>query len=428
MVKYDAVVVGAGVLGLSTAYHIKKLCPNDKILVVDKLGAAGQGNTAKSAGMLRSFFYSPTNFALADASIDFCEHLQENLGVKLKIKWTGYLWLLSGEDYERLEPTLKKLGGIGLQYKVYEKEELAERLKLRTDVAGEEDSKRMGLVDIDKGVLVPKAGSVDVDAVVNFYESEFSKLGGETQFNTKVEGIIVEPRDPLGVPGEPYFWQEPRVAGVNTSRGEVKAEKTIVAVGVWASSLLDPIGIDCRVKARKRQIFCVKAGTEELRRLLWAEGFNKEGCMPFTILPKPRVYVKPALDEDAFWFCYGDESPRAFEIEDDPQPEENYYRYGIYQVFVKYFPQFVGVQPFTSFAGQYAVNTIDGQPVIFEKNDLLMVGGASGSGIMKADAIGRIAASLYAGQEYATLFGGKKFKVSDLGITKRRVELEKLII
>lgn len=277
-------------------------------------------------------------------------------------------------------------------------------------------------------MFIPKAGSVDVDSLVSFYESEFIKLGGEIQYNTEVEDIIVEPCDPLGVLGEPYFWQESRVAGVKTNKRKIKAKKTVIAAGAWAPFLLDQVGIDSHVKARKRQIFSVKANTEELRRLLWAEGFNREGCVPFTILPKPRVYVKPALEENAFWFCYGDEFPRAFKMEEDAQPEENYYQYGIYQVFVKYFPQFVGKHPFTSFAGQYAVNTIDGQPVIFEENDLLVVGGASGSGIMKADAIGRIAASLYAEEEYATLFGGKHFKVSDLGMAERRVELEKLII
>lgn len=428
MGEYDAIVVGAGVLGLSTAYYIKKMCPNDKILVVDKLGAAGQGNTAKSAAMFRGFFYSHTNFTLADTSIDFYKHLQEHLGVNLKIKWTGYLWLFRDQEYKILEPALKKLSGRGLKYKVYGREELAERLKLVTKVSGEEDSKRMGLVDVDEGVFVPKAGSLDVDNLVGFYESEFTKLGGKIQYNTRVEEIVVEPCDPLGVPGEPYFWQESRAAGVKTDKGKIEAKKTVVAAGAWSPFLLDQVGIYSHVKPRKRQIFSVKASTKELKRLLWAEGFNREGCMPFTILPKPRAYVKPALEEDAFWFCYGDEFPRAFEMEEDPQPEENYYRYGIYQVFVKYFPQFVGKQPFTSFAGQYAINTIDGQPVIYEENDLLVAGGASGSGIMKADAIGRIAASLYAGNEYAKLFGGKQFKVSDLGMRERRVEPEKLII
>ena len=59
---------------------------------------------------------------------------------------------------------------------------------------------------------------------------------------------------------------------------------------------------------------------------------------------------------------------------------------------------------------------------------MIVVGGASGSGVMKADSMGRIAAALYNGEEYAILYGDKKFKVSDLGLKNRRVEREKLII
>jgi glycine/D-amino acid oxidase-like deaminating enzyme len=58
----------------------------------------------------------------------------------------------------------------------------------------------------------------------------------------------------------------------------------------------------------------------------------------------------------------------------------------------------------------------------------MVVGGASGSGILKADAVGRIAAALYNGEEYALLYGGKGFKVSDLGLKHRSVEPEKLVI
>jgi hypothetical protein len=58
----------------------------------------------------------------------------------------------------------------------------------------------------------------------------------------------------------------------------------------------------------------------------------------------------------------------------------------------------------------------------------MMAGGASGSGILKADAIGRIATALYNNEEYAMLYGDKKFKVSELSIKNRNVEPEKLVI
>jgi hypothetical protein len=42
--------------------------------------------------------------------------------------------------------------------------------------------------------------------------------------------------------------------------------------------------------------------------------------------------------------------------------------------------------------------------------------------------MGRIAAALYGGEEFANLYGERKFKVSDLGLKNRSVEPEKLVI
>lgn len=428
MAEYDAVVVGAGIIGLATAYHMKKKRPDDRILVIDRMSTAGQGNTAKSAAMFRSFFYSHTNLTLVDTTVEFFKHVQNELESDLKLKWAGYLWLFSKEQYRTIEPVLKSMAEKGLAHEVYEAEDLANRLNLRVEVTTDEEAQMMGLANVDKGVFVPKAGSIDIDLLVQFYETEFKRMGGETRYNTKAEHIIVQPEEPLGMPDEPFFWQKSRVTGVNTTKGIIEAKKTVVAAGVWAKTLLSRVGVYMPMEPIKRQLFSVKASTPKLKQLLNVEDFNAEHCMPFTILPKPAVYMKPAVEEDAFWLSYGDHFPRAFKLEDDPQSEENFYRYGIYQVVTKYFPQFLGAQLYSSWAGQYELNTIDGQPVIFEEKDLVVVGSCSGSGNMKSDAIGRIAAALYAGEEYAHLYGHEKFKVSDLSLAKRDVEPEKLII
>ncbi|HEX9913912.1 MAG TPA: FAD-dependent oxidoreductase, partial [Candidatus Bathyarchaeia archaeon] len=66
----DILVIGAGVLGLSSAYHMKLRDPTKKILVIDKFSGPGQGNSAKSEGGFRNIFTSETNYLLADTSID----------------------------------------------------------------------------------------------------------------------------------------------------------------------------------------------------------------------------------------------------------------------------------------------------------------------------------------------------------------------
>ncbi|MDH5390464.1 MAG: FAD-binding oxidoreductase [Candidatus Bathyarchaeota archaeon] len=428
MAEYDVLIVGAGILGLSTAYHVKNRNPELDVLIVDKLGAAGQGSTARSAGAFRCLFSSRTNFALADSSAEFYKHIQNDLGFDLKLRWTGYLWLFSENGYRKMLPVLKNLRGKGFQCVEYDESELAKKLDMRTKFVEDEEAQLMGLGNVHKGILISKAGLIDIDSLVKFYELEFLRMGGKIQYNTEVKEIVVEPRQSLGIPGEPYFWQDAIVVGVKTTKGLMRAKKTIIAAGAWASQLLDPIGIECFIKAKKRQIFSVKANTGALRKLLFTKEFTNAGCLPFTILPKPSAYIRPAPEEDAFWLAYADEFPRAFKIEDNPEPEENFYKYGLYQVLVKYFPQFTGCQPFSAFAGLYEINSIDGQPLIFEENGLIVVGGASGSGILKADAIGRIAEALYGGEAYALLYGDRKFKVSDLGLKNRSVEPEKLVI
>ncbi|MGC8998014.1 MAG: NAD(P)/FAD-dependent oxidoreductase [Candidatus Bathyarchaeia archaeon] len=428
MVEYDAVIVGAGVIGLSTAYHIKRQNPHSKILVVDKFNAAGQGSTAKSMSAFRCLFSSPINYVLSDSSVDFYSHVQTELGVDLKLLFVGYLWLLSEDDFMEMASILKELAAKNLRYQEYEAEDLAKRLGLTIYLQSDEEAELMGLKDVYKGIFIPKAGIVDADCVVKFYEEEFMRLGGEIRYGVKVEDLIVEACQPLGITGEPFFWQESRVSGVKTNCGIIKAKKTILAAGAWIPQLLDNVGIECFIKPKKRQVFAIEAKNPLLRQLLFAQGFNSVGCIPFTILPKPRVLIRPFPSEGVFWLSYADDFPRAFRLEEDPQPEKNFYQYGIYQVLVKYFPQFRNCRPYSAFAGLYEINTLDGHPVIFGERDLIVVGGASGSGIMKADAIGRIAAALYNGEEYALLYGGRKFKVSDLSIKGRRVEPEKLQI
>ena len=428
MAEYDALIVGAGIVGLSTAYHLKSKNPELNVLVVDKLGAAGQGSTAKSAAAFRCLFASRTNFALADSSAEFYRHVQEILKFDLKLRWAGYLWFFDEEGYRNMLPVLKDLASKGFKYTEYDEPELARKLEMRTNFTSDEEAQMMGLGSVHKGIHIPKAGLIDVDSLVKFYESEFLRLGGRIQYNTEVTEIVVEPHQPLGMPGEPFFWQEALITGVKTTKGLIKAKKTIVAAGAWTAQLLDHLGIECFIKAKKRQIFSIKANTDALRKLLFCREFSNAGCLPFTILPKPSAYIRPAPEEDALWLAYADEFPRAFKVEDNPEPEENYYRFGLYQVMVKYFPQLTDCQPFSAFAGLYEINTIDGQPLIFEENGLMVAGGASGSGILKADAMGRIATALYNGEEYALLYGDKRFKVSDLGLKNRSIEPEKLVI
>mgnify|MGYP000032265395 CR=1 FL=1 len=117
-----------------------------------------------------------------------------------------------------------------------------------------------------------------------------------------------------------------------------------------------------------------------------------------------------------------------YKIEEQYIPSMKFYEKEIYPILSSYFPQFRNVRPTNAWSSIYEVTTIDRQPVIFEENDLIVVGGGSGYGLMKADAIGRIATAVYYGEKWAQLFGGEKFKCENLSIKHRNVEPELFIL
>jgi glycine/D-amino acid oxidase-like deaminating enzyme len=79
-------------------------------------------------------------------------------------------------------------------------------------------------------------------------------------------------------------------------------------------------------------------------------------------------------------------------------------------------------------AGLYSYNTVDFLPFVFKENNLIVVGGDSGSGIMKGDSLGRITSAIYGDREEGGLYGDIPYKVSKLSFERRDVEREEWVI
>ncbi len=353
--------------------------------------------------------------------------MQEEEGFDLGMKFVGYLFLLTRNQYKTLSSILVELQRRGLRYELLDTGFLEEKLGIKASVTGDEEAELMGLEDIHVGVYVREAGIMRPEKLVDYYYSRLKEMGVKFMFNTRVEELVLEPKNKLGLPYEPLPWQEAMVVGAKTAKGVIRAKRKIVVAAVARTFLLlDPIGVDVHSKPKKRQVFAIKASTNELKELLYIKGLNEYNVAPMMILPK-GVYVRPVPEENSFWVGVSDHLGRPFKWEEDPQPEQHFYIYGIYPVLHTYLPQFTNARPEASWAGLYDIS-IDSQPVIFEVAGMIVAAGTSGSGIMKADAIGRIVAAIYSGEKTAELYGGEKFHVEDLGLTKRRVEEEKLVI
>jgi FAD-dependent oxidoreductase domain-containing protein 1 len=434
-------IIGAGILGLSCAYHLKINNPGKEILVVDRLSGAAQGNTARSAAMFRNMFTSKDNLMLAQSSINFYLSKQKS-GVDLGIRQTGYLWIMSDRQLSINEPHVRKMEQNGTKIERLDRAELQSRLpSLVTEFdSSDEDSKLMRLEGVSGAFFGPECGRLDPEKLAKYYLEEFLRLGGKIAFETSVVRILVEPNESLGVEGEPFVWQESKISGValeGSMNGEVRAETTVVASGVWNNELLEPIGVDGHVKGKKRQMFTISVGNDtRLDGLMHNRNFNSVGALPFVILPKCGCFIKAVDEERRFWVACDDELNQPYVNVPEPdigtyRAEPRYYEENVYRILKAYLPDFENhTKPDQMWAGLYSYNTLDSIPFVFTENGLIVAGGGSGSGIMKADAMGRLVDCAYREGEdgEADLYGGIRYRIKRIGFKSREVEKEEWVL
>ncbi|HEY6282691.1 MAG TPA: FAD-binding oxidoreductase, partial [Nitrososphaerales archaeon] len=335
------------------------------------------------------------------------------------------------------EPFLKGMEKNGIEITRQGKEDLRRLLpSMVTEFGSSSEAALMELPSVDGGVFGPKCGRLDPDKLVRFYAGEFIKAGGEFAFNTEARALVVGPSKRLGMEGEPLVWQDFKVEGVSTRGsvdGTIQAETIVLAGGAWENELLEPIGIESHAKSKKRQLFSIQAEGTQLEALLHPRGFNLLGLLPLVILPKSGVHFKPVSEENAFWVACEDEVNRPF-IDlpehdlDRYSAEGKYYERNVYPILVSYFPEFKDSRVKAMWAGLYSYNTIDNLPFVFRERNLIVVGGDSGSGIMKGDSLGRVVDSLYRDEDDAMLYGDTPYRASKLSFEKRDVEREEWVI
>ncbi len=395
----DVVVVGAGILGLASAYHILQADSRLNLLVLDRLPGPGRGTTARSAAAYRDMFATPVNRHLAQGSLTFYENLQES-GVQLDLLRLGYLWLRTAAQMAGYGPALKAMADAGVAFETLEPRELARRLP------------DLQIGDIFRGIFGIRCGILNPNRLAGFYAGEVTRLGGQFQVGVEVTGFV---QDHQGL-----------IRGVKIGHREILAGQTLVATGPWLAATLALAGLTVPMVAVKRQLFALKAPAGPLNRLLHSRGFNAPGLLPFTILPG-EAYLRPAPAANAFivGFANEDQPPG---LEDRPVAEPEFFEARILPQLARYLPIFRGALPGQSWAGLYEDHPPDRIAFVDHLSGALVVGGASGSGIMKADSLGRAAAGLCFGRSQVELGDGKPLNVADLGLQGRTLPPEEFVI
>jgi len=264
--------------------------------------------------------------------------------------------------------------------------------------------------DISRGIFGFNCGILDPARLTGFYKQEVLRLGGRLRYHSAVTGFSWDGQE----------W----IIGVRVGEEEIPARTVIVATGAWTGLTMALAGLEVPIVPRKRQLFSVPAKEGPLSRLLSTPGFNEQNLLPFTILPG-GAYLRPAASSFILGYANKDQPPG---LEEPAKAQDDFYETRILPQVAPYFPVFQGAAPTYAWAGHYDEHPLDSTPFVERYGGVLVVGGCSGSGVMKADSLGRIVAGLFGGLDVVELGDGSHFRVADLGLPARVLPVEEFVI
>ena len=401
------VVVGAGVIGASTAYHLKRMDPRKEVVLLDMNRRVGEGSTAKSAAMYRNIFSSKASRMLSTSSIRY--YLE--LGSRIQMNPMGYLWTFSEAQWRASRDAIDALDPNRDEVEFLDAAGISEILRIDPLARGP-------FPGISRAIHGRLCGSLSGMGLAQHYGDEFRGMGGEIVLNKRIESI-----DLSGSARRYAPWTDVRALSVTADDGErYGAEDLVIACGAWTHDLLSGVGIFSGVLPKKRQLFGLKI--DDPSQMIPGGGPSR---VPAVILPAGGTYLKPMLDKKLVLVGLADDLGQTFGME-DPDPDPIYFERAIAPVLSHYFPALVDYELKMSWAGYYSYHLPDKNPVIDRAANITWASGASGSGIMKADAIGRIAASRVLGQRTTELFDGGEIPTSALSLRERSVQMERFVI
>src|SRR5919106_1715906 len=223
----DAVVVGGGVMGASTAYHLA-LRGLKNVVLLEREPQLGAMSTGACAGGIRHQFATETNIRFSIESIRMLERFSEEPGQDVGLRLCGYLFLLTdGDDVEQFRSNVALQHRLGIETRWLGPEELAGLLPL------------VNLEGVLGGTHYERDGLADPHSVTNGYAVGARRLGVRILTETPVTGIR---RD-----GD-------RIVGVDTSRGQIDTGVVVNACGAWAPQLGEMVGVAIPIKPIRRQM------------------------------------------------------------------------------------------------------------------------------------------------------------------------------
>lgn len=355
MNNYETIIIGAGIIGCSIAYHlVEKGCTN--VLVIDKGGIASD-ITGICPGGIRQQWGTEINCVMSRESAKFFRHINEHLEPEHEIKYreVGYLYTFHSET--ALHNYKKNI-------------DLQNRLGIPTEILLPEEVSRL-VPKIDPSSFLAASycktdGFVDDAYHVTQSFADAAKRQGVKFITDEVEAIEVE--------GD-------QVKGVRTvGQGLISASKVINAAGLGSKRMGETAGVDIPI-------------TFEKRRILYTNRVEERVLEPLLVSFERGFAAKQLTDGTIYCSYIGKDLPERYSMFD--------FQAKAAEVGMELFPPLEEVEFRTHVDGTYD-STPDHQAILGEVDGLegfYLAVGMSGHGFMMSPAIGEAVAAISLGAE-----------------------------
>lgn len=360
----DIIIIGGGVMGSSTAYHLRKQGFDGKIVVFEKDPMYQYASTPRSAGGIRQLFTTAINIQISRFSLQIYKEFPIEMAIdgeplEIDFKQKGYLFLATKEMLPSFEKQLQLQQQLGVPSQLLPSENLH-------DIIPELYTR-----DLAAGLYCAEDGYLDPYSVMQGYRKNAQKLGVQ-YVSREVDAILHERK---------------RIVGVHLVDGEkYRAPIVINCAGAWGALLSKKMDIPLPVVPLKRQIF------------------QFDTAVP---LKKPLPLT---VDPTGIYFRHeGNKVLSGFSDDTKPGIDFTWKRSHferLWPVLAHRIPNFERIKLETGWAGLYDFNTIDQNAIIGEHpvmKGYLMALGFSGHGMQQAPAVGLGLAELICAGAYQTI-------------------------
>jgi sarcosine oxidase, subunit beta len=356
MTTASVAVIGGGVMGASVAYHLALRGWRD-VVILDRGEGPGAGSTGRATGGFRAQYSTATNVRLSLLAREKLCRFEAETGVDPGYLRCGYLWIGADE---------REVAELRAGQRVQHAEGLREAVAL-----GPEDVLRVNPAlapeGIAGGVFCPTDGFIRPLHILKGYLAAGARLGVHALWDTPAIGFTLR--------------EDGTVSAVLTPRGRISVAAAVNAAGPWAAGVADWAQVELPVTPLRRQAAAtVPCGLlpERMPMTIFAgDGFHlrvRDGRV-LLLRPAPGVEGKPFDDSvDPIWV----REVTATAHQRVPVLRE------------------AAIDPAACWAGLYEMSP-DKHAILGRApgcDNLYLVNGSSGHGVMHAPALGQLLAEI----------------------------------